>query len=49
MSAQDYNTSTLPHVKFYDLEAYEKRKAAKAAKKGIDPKASAVETKRFRI
>ncbi len=37
---QDYNTSTLPHVKFYDLDAYEKRKAAKAAKKGVDPKAS---------
>ena len=35
---QDYNTCTLPHTKYYDLEVYEKKKAARAAKKGVDPK-----------
>jgi hypothetical protein len=38
---QDYNTCTLPHTKYYDLEAYEKKKAARAAKKGVDPKVCA--------
>jgi hypothetical protein len=32
--AEDYNTGTLPHRKYYDMDAYEARKAAKAAKKG---------------
>ncbi|KAG1676256.1 hypothetical protein FOA52_006474 [Chlamydomonas sp. UWO 241] len=31
---EDYNTGTLPHRKYYNLEAYEKYKAAKAAAKG---------------
>ncbi|KAG2500043.1 hypothetical protein HYH03_002323 [Edaphochlamys debaryana] len=31
---EDYNTGTLPHRKYYDLEAYERAKAAKAAAKG---------------
>ena len=31
---EDFNTSTLPHKKYYDLDAYERRRAAKAAKKG---------------
>ncbi|KAG2442705.1 hypothetical protein HXX76_002788 [Chlamydomonas incerta] len=31
---EDYNTGTLPHRKFYDLEAYERARAAKAAAKG---------------
>ena len=35
---QDFNTCTLPHTKYYDLDAYEKKKAARAAKKGVDPK-----------
>jgi hypothetical protein len=37
---QDFNTCTLPHAKYYDLEAYENKKAAKAAKKGVDPQVS---------
>ncbi|GLC44339.1 hypothetical protein PLESTB_000480600 [Pleodorina starrii] len=31
---EDYNTGTLPHRKYYDLEAYERALAAKAAAKG---------------
>ena len=31
---EDFNTGTLPHKKYYDLDAYERRRAAKAAKKG---------------
>eukprot|EP00198_Chlamydomonas_reinhardtii_P013935 XP_001703272.1 hypothetical protein CHLREDRAFT_143859 [Chlamydomonas reinhardtii] len=31
---EDYNTGTLPHRKYYDLEAYERARAAKAAAKG---------------
>lgn len=30
---EDYNTGTLPHKKYYDHEAYEAQRAAKAAKK----------------
>ena len=32
---EDYNTATLPHRKYYDLEAYEREKAMKAARKGL--------------
>ncbi|KAL4450751.1 hypothetical protein ABPG77_001107 [Micractinium sp. CCAP 211/92] len=31
---EEYNTATLPHKKFYDLELYEKQQAAKAVRKG---------------
>lgn len=31
---EDYNTATLPHKKFYDLDLYERRRLMKAAKKG---------------
>ncbi|KAK9836123.1 hypothetical protein WJX81_003270 [Elliptochloris bilobata] len=31
---EDFNTGTLPHKKYYDLDAYERRRAVKAAKKG---------------
>lgn len=31
---EEYNTATLPHKKFYDLELYEKQQAAKAARRG---------------
>lgn len=31
---EDFNTGTLPNKKYYDLDAYERRRAAKAAKKG---------------
>ena len=31
---EDYNTGTLPHKKYYDLDAYARQKALKAAKKG---------------
>ena len=31
---EDYNTATLPHKKFYDLDLYERRRLLKAAKKG---------------
>jgi hypothetical protein len=31
---EDFNTGTLPHKKYYDLDAYERRRAAKAASKG---------------
>ncbi|KAL4433824.1 hypothetical protein ABPG75_000265 [Micractinium tetrahymenae] len=31
---EEYNTATLPHKKYYDLELYEKQQAAKAARKG---------------
>ncbi|PRW57929.1 RNA-binding 25 [Chlorella sorokiniana] len=31
---EEYNTATLPHKKYYDLELHEKQQAAKAAKKG---------------
>ncbi|KXZ56524.1 hypothetical protein GPECTOR_1g470 [Gonium pectorale] len=31
---EDYNTGTLAHRKYYDLEAYERARAAKAAAKG---------------
>ena len=31
---EDYNTATLPHKKFYDLDLYERRRLVKAAKKG---------------
>ena len=32
---EDYNTASLPHRKYYNLEAYEKYKAAKRAARGI--------------
>lgn len=38
---EDYNTATLAHKKYYDLEAYERHKAAKAAKKGARTRVSA--------
>ena len=31
---EDFNTSTLPHRKFYNLEFYHQEKAARARKKG---------------
>lgn len=31
---EDYNTATLPHKKYYDLEAYEKRRAADSGRYG---------------
>ena len=31
---EDFNTSTLPHRKFYNLEFYHREKAARARKKG---------------
>eukprot|EP00887_Chlorella_sp_A99_P003746 scaffold7.g3746.t1 len=31
---EEYNTATLPHRKYYDLEVYERARAAKAARKG---------------
>lgn len=31
---EDYNTCTLPHRKYYDLDKYERKKIMKAAKKG---------------
>jgi flagellar motor protein MotB len=31
---EEYNTASLPHKKYYDLEVYEKQQAAKAARKG---------------
>lgn len=34
---EDYNTASLPHSKYYDLEVYERRRAIKAAKKGLPP------------
>ena len=33
---EDYNTGTLPHKKYYDLIAYEKKKALRAAEDGSD-------------
>ncbi len=30
---QDFNTATLPHEKYYNLDIYERRKAAKEARK----------------
>jgi hypothetical protein len=33
---EDYNTGTLPHRKYYDLEAYERHKATRKATKGLD-------------
>jgi hypothetical protein len=30
---EDFNTGTLPHRKYYNLEVYERRRAEKAAKK----------------
>ncbi|GIL42716.1 hypothetical protein Vafri_652 [Volvox africanus] len=41
---EDYNTGTLPHRKYYDLEAYERARAAKAAAKGakVDGKKGAL-------
>ena len=33
---EDYNTGTLPHKKYYDLVAYEKKKALRAAEDGSD-------------
>lgn len=30
---EDFNTGTLPHRKYYNLELYERRRAEKAAKK----------------
>lgn len=32
---EDFNTSTLPHRKYYNLEFYEQERAAKARKKGV--------------
>ena len=31
---EDYNTATLPHKKYYDLDVYERKRIMKAAKKG---------------
>jgi hypothetical protein len=31
---EDFNTGTLPHKKYYNLDLYEQRRAEKAAKKG---------------
>lgn len=31
---EDFNTGTLPHKKYYDLDEYARQKALKAAKKG---------------
>ena len=33
---EDYNTGTLPHKKYYDLIAYDKKKALRAAEDGSD-------------
>ena len=33
---EDYNTGTLPHRKYYDLMAFAREKALRAAKKGKD-------------
>ena len=33
---EDYNTGTLPHKKYYDLIAYEKKKALRAVEDGSD-------------
>ncbi len=33
---EDYNTGTLPHKKYYDLAAYEEKKALKAREGGSD-------------
>ena len=34
---EDYNTATLPHRKYYDLEAYNQQRAAdEAANRGSD-------------
>lgn len=30
---EDFNTGTLPHRKYYDLDAYRRRQETKAAKK----------------
>lgn len=43
---EDYNTGTLPHKKYYNLESYHKYKEAKAAAKGLkrpEKKKSAVD------
>ena len=39
---EDYNTGTLPHRKYYDLMAYAREKALRAAKKGKDAGVSLV-------
>lgn len=44
---EEYNTATLPHKKYYDLDMYEKQQAAKAARKGISAKEGAVERTAF--
>ncbi len=31
---EDYNTGTLSHKKYYDLDLYERKRALKAAKRG---------------
>ena len=31
---EEFNTATLPHKKFYNLEVYERERAMKAAKRG---------------
>ena len=31
---EDYNTATLPHVKFYDMTAWHAKETARAAKEG---------------
>ena len=33
---EDYNTGTLPHRKYYDLAAYEKKKALETSGAGSD-------------
>jgi hypothetical protein len=33
---EDYNTATLPHRKYYDLEAYERQRAAKTGGASLD-------------
>ena len=40
---QDYNTATLPHRKYYDLQAHHLRVAAKEAAAGGPPKAAEVD------
>ncbi len=39
---EEFNTATLPHKKYYDLDLYERRRAIKAAKKGLPVGVSAL-------
>lgn len=38
---EDYNTATMPHKKYYDLDIYERRKLVKAAKRAAEGAAAA--------